>query len=207
MDTNLDTQETNGLAAATATATVPAPEHAPERAPADTSGNVDKIRDILFGSHMRSYEGRFARLEETLIKETSDLRDSAKKRFDALEAFVRNEFDALQARLKSERDERSEAHRQISRDLKDTGDALAKRITEVHDYTDQAQRQLRGDILQQGKELTESILARQQEVTALLEKRFQELRKDKTDRAALSALLSEVALRLKDEFSLPGAAR
>ena len=26
--------------------------------------NVDKIRDILFGSNMREYEKRFARLEE-----------------------------------------------------------------------------------------------------------------------------------------------
>jgi len=36
------------------------------------AGNVDKIRDILFGSQMRDYESRFARLEETLIKETLD---------------------------------------------------------------------------------------------------------------------------------------
>ena len=31
--------------------------------PADESaGNVDKIRDILFGHHMRDYESRFKRL-------------------------------------------------------------------------------------------------------------------------------------------------
>ena len=30
--------------------------------------NVDKIRDILFGSNMREYEKRFARLEERLTK-------------------------------------------------------------------------------------------------------------------------------------------
>ena len=37
------------------------------------AGNVDKIRDILFGSQMRDYETRFARLEETLAKEISDM--------------------------------------------------------------------------------------------------------------------------------------
>ena len=44
-------------------------------------GNVDKIRDILFGSQMRDYETRFARLEETLSKEASELRESTRRRF------------------------------------------------------------------------------------------------------------------------------
>jgi hypothetical protein len=39
------------------------------RLPADSgAGNIDKIRDILFGSNMRDYEQRFARLEEALKK-------------------------------------------------------------------------------------------------------------------------------------------
>ena len=42
----------------------PLPPSAPD-APADHgAGNIDKIRDILFGSNMRDYEHRFARLEE-----------------------------------------------------------------------------------------------------------------------------------------------
>ena len=39
----------------------------------DTSaGNIDKIRDIIFGSNMRDYEQRFARLEETLKEGDSE---------------------------------------------------------------------------------------------------------------------------------------
>ena len=45
--------------------------------------NVDKIRDILFGSNMREYEKRFARLEEKLTKSSEALRDDLKKRFDS----------------------------------------------------------------------------------------------------------------------------
>ena len=30
----------------------------------DESGNVDRIRNILFGSQMRDYDGRFQKLEE-----------------------------------------------------------------------------------------------------------------------------------------------
>ena len=39
------------------------------------SGNVEKIRDILFGAQMRDYEKRFIRLEERMFKEMKDLRD------------------------------------------------------------------------------------------------------------------------------------
>ena len=38
---------------------------------------------------------------------------------------------------------------------------------------------------------------------AALAKAVQELRSDKTDRSALAALLTEVAMRLNDEFKLP----
>ncbi|MGA9594256.1 MAG: hypothetical protein WBS18_14245, partial [Candidatus Acidiferrales bacterium] len=42
--------------------------------------NVDKIRDILFGSQMRDYEKRFARLEESVTKALDTLRDDTTKR-------------------------------------------------------------------------------------------------------------------------------
>lgn len=65
-------------------------------------GNVDKIRDILFGSQMKDYETRFNRLEETLLSQTSDLRESTRKRLDALENYLRKELESLQSRLKAE---------------------------------------------------------------------------------------------------------
>lgn len=60
--------------------------------------NVDKIRDILFGSNMREYEKRFARLEERLTKSSDALREDLKKRFDTLETFVREEMESLSQR-------------------------------------------------------------------------------------------------------------
>src|SRR5258708_30659764 len=85
------------------------------------AGNVDKIRDILFGSQMRDYETRFARLEETVIKETGEIRETSRRRFDQLENYVKKEFEALETRLKSEREERSEGASQQSREMKEMG--------------------------------------------------------------------------------------
>jgi len=171
----------------------PAEEATPRPAEPSGAGNVEKIRDILFGAQMRDYNHRFARLEETLLKESADLRESTRKRFEALESYIRREFEALEGRLKNERDERG-----------NLGETLARRLSELNDQTSAAQRDLRSNILEQSKALSDDIERRHLQMAAMLEKRFQELRKDKTDRSALAALLTEVALRLNDEFQVPG---
>jgi chromosome segregation ATPase len=159
-----------------------------------SSGNVDKIRDILFGSQMRDYEQRFVRLEESLRKESADLRESTRRRLDALESYVKKELESLQSRLRTEKDERTESAASIFR-----------KIAEFEDQTSQAQRELRTDLLQQSKELGDAIHTRNEELTTLLERRVQELRHAKTDRTALANLLTEVAMRLTDDFHVPGA--
>jgi len=170
-----------------------------------TPGNVDKIRDILFGSQMRDYELRFARLEESLRKESSDLRDSTKKRLEALEGYIKKELESLESRLRSEKQERTESHGEVTADLKSTAASLAKKISEVENHNGQVQRELRKELLEQSNKLSDEIRVKNEEVASLLDRRVQELRNDKTDRAALASLLTELAMRLTDEFQVPGA--
>ena len=56
---------------------------------------------IVFGSQMRDYESRFARLEETSFKETLEMRKTNRRRFDQLESYIKRELESLQARLKT----------------------------------------------------------------------------------------------------------
>jgi len=158
------------------------------------SGNIDKIRDILFGSNMRDYEQRFARLEEALKKESADLRDTTRRHLESLEAFVHKELAALEARLNTERDERSS-----------TAASIFKKIGEMESIETQSNREIRNDLLQQSKELADAIRSKGEELIALLERRSQELQHTKTDRAALAGLFNEVALRLTDQFKVTSA--
>jgi DNA anti-recombination protein RmuC len=165
--------------------------------------NIDKIRDILFGSHMRDYDTRLTRLEETLRKEAGELRDGTRRRIDSLEAYLKGEFESLESRLKAERGERSESIAQVNRELKDSADSITRKIHEVADQSAAAQGDLRRNILQQSTDLRDEMRVLQNEITTLLEQRFNELRSGKTDRSALAALFSEVALKLNGEFHLP----
>lgn len=172
-----------------------------------TGGNIDKIRDILFGANMRDYDARFARLEESLMKEAAELRESTRRRFETLENYVKKEIDSLQARLRTERDERSEASSQHSRELKEVGEALSKKIRDLDDHGASVASDLRQEILNHSRNLMDELRTRHEEISSLLERRFHELHHSKTDRAALASLLTEVAMRLNDEFRIPGAER
>jgi hypothetical protein len=166
-------------------------------------GNLEKIRDILFGAQVHDFEKRFARLEERLMKETSDARAETRKRFEALESFIKKEIESLGERLKAEHEERSEAGKEISRELRDTARNLDKRIAQLDELTTKNQRELRQQVLDQSKALTEEIRLRNRETTTALTKEITELRTAKADRAALAGMLTDVAVRLTNDLKAP----
>ena len=169
-------------------------------------GNIDKIRDILFGSKMRDYDQRFLRLEETLKREALDLRETTRRHLEALEAFVHKELAALEGRLNAERDERSESQSRLAADFSLASASILKKIGEMENHETQAKREIRSELLQQSKELNDTIRNKGEELITMLERRAQELHHAKTDRAALAGLFNEVALRLTDQFKVTGAA-
>lgn len=57
-------------------------------------GNIDKIRDILFGSQSRDFERRFLKMEERFDKEMDDMRDETRHRLDALDTYVKGDLNS-----------------------------------------------------------------------------------------------------------------
>ena len=167
-------------------------------------GNLEKIREILFGAQVHDFEKRFTRLEEKLLKETADSRAETKKRFDAMEAFIRKEIESLVDRVKTEQGERSDALKEISRDLRDTAKNLEKKLVQLDEQTTKGQRELRQQILDQSKSLSDEIRNRVKESASVLTRELRELRSEKTDRAALAGLFTEAAMRLSGDVKPAG---
>lgn len=165
--------------------------------------SIDKVRDILFGVQMRDYDKRFARLEERLLKETSDLKEDVKKRLAALEQYVKQEVDALGDRLSAEHGERVDEAKDLGQQLRETSKAFEKKTAAMDDQSARANRDLRQQLLEQQQRLTEEMQQRHAELLAALSRDASELRDEKTDRAALASLFTEMAMRLSNEFRLP----
>jgi len=170
---------------------------------APEGANVDKIRDILFGSQMREYEKRFTRLEEQVAKSLDGIREDVKKRLDALEAFTQQEVDSVSARLKNEKGERVEGLKELTSELRGIAKSLEKKLSQMEEQMAEAQGDLRARILEQSKGLSNEIDKAKKEFSAALDREVQTLRSEKTDRAALADLFNEIALRLNNEFTLP----
>ncbi|HXG63685.1 MAG TPA: hypothetical protein VNO70_01170 [Blastocatellia bacterium] len=202
-------EESNRMALSAEGAAVAAPESAasPQLAGADLgAGNsLDKIRDILFGAQARDYEKRFLRLEERLMKESADLREEVGRRFDALEIYFKKEIESLTDRLKAEQNERDNATQELSVVIQDIARAFDKKATQLDEQITKSQRELREQLLEQSKSLGDDIRRKTEALAAALDREARDLRLEKTDRAALAAMFTELAMRLNNEFRIPGA--
>jgi hypothetical protein len=171
------------------------------KSPADESGagSLDKVRDILFGAQARDADRRFARLEERIARETAELKDDVRKRLGALEQFVKREFESLAERFKTEHDARTDADKDLSRDLRESSKAHDKKFSQVDDQIARVQRELRQQLLDTHQKISDEIRQQAQDGLARLAREASELRNDKLDRAALAATLTEIAMRLSGE--------
>ncbi len=171
---------------------------------AEDGGNIDKVRDILFGGQMRDYERRFIKLEERLLQETSELKDEVRKRLAALEQFMKQEAASLADRIKTEHEERTDATKDLAREQRESAKAFEKKAGALDDSIGKAQRELRQQLLELQQRMSDEMRQKIDDVLARLTQEANELRNDKTDRAALASLLTEMALRLTNELSIPG---
>jgi len=177
---------------------------APRLSEAD-GASLEKVRDLLFGVHMRDNDRKFARLEERLAKETSDLRDDVKKRLAAIENLIRQEVESLSERLKTEQDERSTAAKDLGRELNESARTFERRASQLDDQIARGLRDVRQQLHDQQQGMSDELRTLADDFVARLSRESQELRGDKADRSALAALFTEMAMRLNDEFRLPGS--
>ena len=180
-------------------------EHAARGNGPAAEGNVDQIRDILFGGQMRDYERRFNELEERIRREAEKLRSDLLKRMDGLEELVRENHERFVGQLQ-----------RVDKDWREAGDGAAQLAQTQHravknelaalEQKQSAEQQLLRERLHKlGNETTEALRQRADELLGQLERTAADLRDDKVARHELAGFFTEMALRLNREFELPQA--
>jgi hypothetical protein len=167
--------------------------------------NVDQIRDILFGGQMRDYERRFQELNERIEADLASLRQDQERRFNQLDKRLDEQLERLSKALRQEVSDRTASQDDLESRL---GQSARSQRSEINAAIDGL-----GQELSAGEERLRSALA---ELDAALKDQAgrlsqnlarsrDELRADKVGREDLAALMTELALRLKGDFDLPGA--
>jgi uncharacterized protein YicC (UPF0701 family) len=170
---------------------------------AEEPENLDKIRDILFGSHVRAVEGRLARFEERVALEQADLRTDVEKALATLDAYARKEFEVLNERLRTERTKRTEELKSLAAEIKDSLRTLDKRIAQLDEVTGSADADIRSQIVQQQLDTADSLRKLGDTLSDQISKAETALRAEKLDIASALGIFSDVAVRLSEEMQVP----
>lgn len=165
--------------------------------------NLDKVRDILFGGHMRAVEGRLARMEERLARDQEVMRAGLEKTLNGLEAFTRKELEALGEKLKAERTKRADDLKALGSELKESLKSLDKRLAQLDQATSSADADLRSQLLEQRREAAAERKQLGDALTDEIRKAEQSLRAEKADISSLLAIFSDVAVKLSEEMQAP----
>lgn len=157
-------------------------------APDELEGNVDQIRQILFGGQMRDYEKRFAEMESRLTKTIKQLSNGLEKRIERLDTFAKRELEKITEQVKSERKTRADDDKQTVKQVDNLGKQVEGWFAEVEEQMEAEARELRSSF----EQMSSSVLGE-----------AKDLANAKLDREDLADVLSEVALRLKKDLKLP----
>jgi len=166
---------------------------------AGTVGNIDKIRDILFGGHMRDYDKRFKRMEDRYSQETTHLRDDLAQRIRALEELLNSEVDGLTEKAKTDRQERQAAHQEVLYTVNSLKNELNARVTQLDEQFAKDVKQMRQQMHSKFQELVTQMRQQNDNLVGMVKQEVGHLQEDKVSRTDLASFFSEFALRLNKD--------
>jgi myosin heavy subunit len=171
--------------------------------PGSSEGNVDQIRDILFGGQMRDYERRFEELDERIKREMERMRADQAKRMEQIELLLKDHSDKAASQIKRvDAELRTQAEAQAQA-LDRTQRALRQELAGIDEKQEQNSSTLRERLHKLATETADGLRTQQNELTLVIEKMGTSLRDEKVAREELAGFFNEMALRLTRQFDLP----
>jgi len=166
-------------------------------------GNIDQIRDIIFGAHLREYTSRLDKAESDISAIQQDVRDRLNDLKVTLATELRTAVESIDKRLKTI----SSTAQEEAADLRQQFDRLNRKFTnsiETLDETVEAQRvALRDELAQTRDSLQNDTRDLRSLVLEELDRHFSILREDKLSKDDLAELLFELGMRLKGSEFVP----
>ena len=148
----------------------------PARPGTAPEGNVDQIRDIIFGGQMRDYERRFDELEERSKREAERARAEFIKRFESIEQLLKDQADKHALQLKKLDTEVKAGTEAAAVSSERLAKALRTELSEVDERHETASSSLRERLHKLANETAESLRTSQDEISAVIDRMMRKLR-------------------------------
>ncbi|NEQ36225.1 MAG: hypothetical protein F6K40_07955 [Okeania sp. SIO3I5] len=163
-------------------------------------GNIDKIRDIIFGSKLREYESRFDNLESELSivkQEISNQIEQVKNAFSTeLQATVdsmEKKIRTISLTLENTQEDIGETKQKIER----VNRKIATTKEGLDEIIDNQTNSIRADLSQTREKLQNDVMNLKSQIFEELEKRFSLLKDSKVSQDDLAEIMFEIGMRMK----------
>jgi exonuclease VII large subunit len=177
-------------------------------------GNIDQIREILFGSQLQSFSDRLNTLEgavKTLQADTDrrfrEIQESSNNRIDkvqqALSAELQNAISSLSAEIKALGDRDAQEIGETRQNLDRLSKRLSANVATLDETIDKQARSLRDDLLSSHRKLQSELLNLREQLFEDFEKRMNSLTSAKISREDMADLFFELVLKLKGTDFVP----
>ncbi|MEM9926032.1 MAG: hypothetical protein AAF915_20155 [Cyanobacteria bacterium P01_D01_bin.50] len=166
-------------------------------------GNIDQIRDIIFGAQLREYETRFGKLESDISLLQQEMRFNVEQLKVSFAAELKAGFENLEKKLKlfnlNHEEEGADLRQQVDRLNRKFSSCVQSLDEELETQT----KSIREDVTKTKVQLEEDVLALRDVVLEEIERRFSNLRQSKVSKDDMAETLFALGMRLKEKEFIP----
>ncbi len=166
-------------------------------------GNIDQIRDIIFGAQLREYDNRFDKIDSDLSMMQQDMQARTEQIKTVLSGEMRAAVDSFEKKIKSitlnTQEESADLRQQIDR----VNRKFSSSIEALDEAIDNQTSSLRDELSQTRDRLSEESRTLKTQVFEELDRRFSMLRDVKVSRDDMAEILFELGMRLKGTEFVP----
>lgn len=166
-------------------------------------GNIDQIRDIIFGAQIRDYDNRFNKIESDISKFQQEMRSSVEQIKTSLTVELKASVDTLDKKIKSLTLNSQEEAADLRTLLDRLHRKFASNIQSLDEALDNQTSSLRSELNETNNQLQEEITTLRDLVLEELEKHFSDLQENKVSRDDIAETLFALGMRLKGTEIIP----
>lgn len=166
-------------------------------------GNIDQIRDIIFGAQLREYDTRFDKIESGLSMLQQDLQTRVEQVKTVLSTELRIAVDSIEKKLKSISTNSQEEVADLRQQLDRVNRKFSSSFESLDETVDSKTSALRDDLSATRDKLQEETRQLKAQVFEELDRRFSMLREVKVSRDDMAEILFELGMRLKGTEFVP----
>jgi LPS O-antigen subunit length determinant protein (WzzB/FepE family) len=176
----------------------------------DRLGNIDQIRNLLFGEQLgeysqrfQSYEDRFENIESELLSFQEETRNRLNQLQNSLTTEIRSAVDSIEKKIKYISLTSQEARGEIQQNLQEVNQKLSQDLTILNKSFVQTTTDLKDELSSTRSNLEKDLENLRNKSFDAINNYINELKETKVSRVDLAEVLFELCLKVKGTEYMP----